>query len=395
MGALTSEIRSWLFGASGWGQGDRLLSSILRDPPRTAGVAVNTATAQSLSTVWACVALLSSTTAALPLHAYRRLPSGRERWDDHPAADLLTHAPNKFQTAFAFRESLMRCVLLYGNGFALIERDAGGRPRSLTLLHPTSVQILADTSGLRYRVTWLDGTQSVLDDFHVLHVVGYSFDGIHGLSVIEAARRSLGLGIALEEFGGSFFANGSTFGGVLSPAAALTKDNEDRLRASLEKRHHGVERAHQFVILPVGIDYKPLGIPAEAAQFIESMKLSTATVARWFGVPPSLVNSESGGTSMRYSSSEQEGIAFLTYGLGAQWLKRLEAAYNRSLVPNLERHHQYLEHLVDGLLRADTGARWAAYEKAITLRVMDPDEVRERENLGPRRVSRPAEEGDA
>jgi HK97 family phage portal protein len=369
---------------SSWGSGDRLLSQILGNRPATAGVHVDTTSAQSLSTVWACVGLVASTVAALPLLAYRRLPDGaRERWPEHPAADLLTHAPNRYCNAVAFREAMMRCALLYGNAFCPVVRDGAGRPRELHLLAPTSVQILVDIDGVSYRVTRGDGQQEELDDYEMMHIVGHSFDGIHGLSVIDAARRSLGLGIALEEFGASFFANGSAPGGILSPKSHMTDPARETLRASLEHRHQGPDRAHQLLILPADFTFTKLAMPADEAQYIESMKLSTATIARWFGVPPSLVNAESGANSMRYSNAESESINFLTYGL-QPWLRRLEAAYNRSLVSSLDRHREYLEHLVDGLLRADTTTRWAAYEKAIQLGVMTSDEVRERENLGPR-----------
>jgi HK97 family phage portal protein len=361
-----------------------MLSQILGGPSSTAGVRVDSTSAQSLSTVWACVALLSSTIASLPLFVYRRRPDGtRERWPDHPVADLLTHSPNQWQNAFAFREAMMRCLLLFGNAFASISRDNAGRPRALALIPPTSVQIVADGNGVSYRITHADGSQTLEDDYDVMHVVGHSFDGVHGLSVIDAARRSLGLGIALEEFGASFFGRGSTFGGVLSPKANLTDPARETLRASLEKRHQGVDRAHQLLILPADMSFTPMTAPAEQAQFVESTKVSTATVARWFGVPPSLVNAESGAGSMRYSNAEAEAIAFLTYSL-TPWLRRLETAYNRSLISSLERHQQYTEHLVDGLLRADAATRWNTYEKAISLGVMTPDEVRERENLGPR-----------
>jgi HK97 family phage portal protein len=397
MGQLVNELRSWLYGPSGWGQGDRLLSQLFRDPAvGTAGQHVGVESAQSLSTVWACVGLLSSTIAGLPLHVYKRTDEGRERDPYHAVADLLTHAPNRWQTAFAYREAMARCLLLYGNAFSWILRDAGGRPRELVLLHPTAVQILTGgPDGVRYRVTWDAGHQETLDSFEVLHVVGHSFDGVHGLSVISAARRSLGLGMALEEFGAAFFQNGSSIGGLLSHPGNITPESEARLRASLEKRHQGTARAHQFIILQGGMSFSPLTVPNDDAQFLESAKASTATVARWFGVPPSMVNAESAGGSLRYSTAESESQNFVTYAL-LPWLRRLEAAYNRSLISSLERFQWYCEHLVDGLLRADTTARWSAYEKAIQLRVMSRDEVRARENLeGPAPVEVPRSEVSA
>jgi phage portal protein BeeE len=65
----------------------------------------------------------------------------------------------------------------------------------------------------------------------------------------------------------------------------------------------------------------------------------------------------------------------------APWLRRIEGAIERDVLP--EDGELYAEFLVEGLLRSDITTRYQAYEIAIRNRWLTPDEVRQKENLGP------------
>ena len=49
----------------------------------------------------------------------------------------------------------------------------------------------------------------------VLHIPGLGFDGLIGYSPIAMARNAVGMTMACEEYGASFFANGANPGGVV------------------------------------------------------------------------------------------------------------------------------------------------------------------------------------
>jgi phage portal protein BeeE len=65
----------------------------------------------------------------------------------------------------------------------------------------------------------------------------------------------------------------------------------------------------------------------------------------------------------------------------APWLRRIEGAIERDVLP--EDGELYAEFLVEGLLRSDITTRYQAYEIAIRNKWLTPEEVRQKESLGP------------
>ena len=107
----------------GWGPGQPVQASGWTSPlwwgdvgNSVAGVAVGPETALKLSTVYACVGLLSETIASLPLVVYRYLENeqGRERARNHPLYTVLHDQPNETQTAIDFVQMMQAHALLRG-----------------------------------------------------------------------------------------------------------------------------------------------------------------------------------------------------------------------------------------------------------------------------------------
>ena len=84
------------------------------------GKPVNEHTAMQMTAVYSCVRILSETMASLPLHIYKYNDSGgEEKYLSHPLYRLLLDEPNPEMTSFAFRETLMSHLLLWGNAYIL------------------------------------------------------------------------------------------------------------------------------------------------------------------------------------------------------------------------------------------------------------------------------------
>ena len=372
MGALAEAIRSggWL---GPYSSGDKALAALFGGPPTSSGVTVNETTALNLSAVWAAVNIISGTIASLPLILYKRLPNGgKERFTEHPVYKLLHDEPNPETTDFDFRRTLLAHILLWGNGYAEIQRDDAGRAVALWPVTPDRVDPYRDGSrALRYRVT--NGTQQVtLSADEMFHVHGLGWDGVKGYSVIAKARESLGLLSATEKFGSSFFGEGTRPTGALRHPAKLSKDAQDRLVASVEARHR------KLLVLEEGLEFQTMGVPPDDAQFLETRQFQTAEVARWFGIPPHKLRDLTRSTN---NNIEHQGIEWVTDLM--LWYIPWEKECNRKLIRPLERKQQFVEHLVEGLLRGDTASRYAAYAVARNWGWMSADDVRVRENLNP------------
>jgi HK97 family phage portal protein len=358
------------------------LKNLFSGPKASAGVLVNEHTALNYSAFWAAISLISGDVASLPLIYYKRLPKGgKERYHEHPNYKILHDEPNPEMSSFVFRETMQAHVLSWGNAYAEIERTAAGHPLHLWPITPDRVEVLRDSSGLLYRVRGQKGAQGVVIPARdMLHIPGLGWDGTVGYSVVEKARESLGLGIATERFGGSFFGNGSVFGGVLTHPQRLGDEGLKNLRESVNARHTGVENSHRFMILEEGVSYTQLGVKPNDAQFLETRKFQITEIARWFNLPVHKLR-EMDNSSVR-ANIEQEARDYIGSTL-RRWLVRWEQEIVRKLISPRERNIQFAEHLVDGMLRGDTAARHAAYAHGRQWGYYSVDDIREWENLNP------------
>lgn len=358
---------------------DPALNSFFGVPTSTAGVAVSEDTALTYSPVFQAIRIISETIASLPLHVYDKQPGGRVRIDDIAVAYLLKTQPNSESSAFQFRESIVAHALSWGNGFAEIERDIFGNIKNLWLLPPDLVKIDRDTNGNLFYKYQIPGSSVVrLAPSDVFHIAGPGFDGITGYSPIRLARESIGLGMACEQFGAGLFGSGARPSGMLEHPGRLSDDARGRLRGDWERLHSGLDNSHRVAILEEGMKWTATSIPPDDAQFLQTRKFQIEEVARWFNIPPSKLR-DTGGVS--YSSLEQENIAFLSETL-RPWLVRIEQEIKRKLLLP-ESDSYYAEHSVEGLLRTDLAARYAAYAVGRNWGWLSINEIRALENLEP------------
>jgi HK97 family phage portal protein len=343
------------------------------------GAFVDARSGESLSAVFACVQALSESVSTLPLHVYFREPNGdRTRADDHPLARVLRE-PNSYQSGLTFRESMTASVLLHGNGFARIETDAAGE---LVGLHPIDAPrvslVRLPNNRHAFDYTDDDGRVRRLLQEEVFHLKDRTEPGsILGRSRITIARETLGLGLALRTHGARTFSNAARLSGVLQTPAMLSADQHQRLAASWREQYAGTSNAGRTAVLESGLEFKPLSMSLEDAQWIAASKFGVEEIARIFRVPPPLIQDLTHGT---YTNVIELGAQFVRYSL-ARWIAMWESEVSRSLLGPIARRRYHAEHSVEGLLRGNPEARSAFYGAAIKDGWMTVDEVRKLENL--------------
>jgi len=343
----------------------------------TAGESVSQDTALKISTVWACVGLISESIAMLPAVVYQRMSDGgKQRADNHPLYDLVHRQPNDQQTAFEFFEQMTMAVAMRGNAYAKILPGPRGFADQLRPVHPDLVRVEKLTDGtLRYKI---QGDDKAYLDGEILHLRGRSKDGVLGLDPVSYARESFGLALAGERFGSRFFGNGANPGGVLETDKELSIDGAKRLKANWEAATTG-SNTLRAAVLEDGVKWKPMTIDPRNAQFLEGREFSAEEVCRWFRIPPHMVGLTSKATTWG-SGIEQMSMGFVTYTL-MPWLVRWQQAISRDLI--LAPNTYIVEFLTDALLRGDTLARYNAYTIGLENGFLNIDEVRAAENRNP------------
>jgi len=351
----------------------------------SAGKPVNEQTAMQMTAVYSCVRILSETLAGLPLHVYKYNDSGgKEKNLKHPLYKLLHDEPNPEMTSFAFRETLMSHLLLWGNAYAQVIRNARGEVISLYPLMPNKMTVDRDSSGQLFYMYQRGSedtpslgkdNQVYLSPSDVLHIPGLGFDGLVGYSPIAMAKNAVGLAIATEEYGAKFFANGASPGGVLEHPGTI-KDPA-RIKESWNAAYQGSSNAHRVAVLEEGMKYQPIGISPEQAQFLETRKFQINEIARIFRVPPHMLADLEKSS---FSNIEQQSLEFVKYTLDP-WVVRWEQSMCRALLMESEKPNVFIKFNVDGLLRGDYVSRTSGYATARQNGWMSANDIRELENL--------------
>lgn len=353
----------------------------------TSGKPVNERTAMQTTAVYACVRILAEAVASLPLHVYEYQDDGGKKLvHDHPLYYLLHDEPNPEMTSFVFRETLMSHLLIWGNAYAQIIRDGAGRVLGLYPLLPDKMDVQRDDRGNIYYVYSRNSDENPMFKEYgdirlkaedVLHIPGLGFDGLIGYSTIAMAKNAVGMTLACEEYGASFFANGANPGGVLEHPGVL-KD-PSKVRESWNSVYRGVNNAHKIAVLEEGMKYQQIGIPPEEAQFLETRKFQINEIARLYRIPPHMIGDLDKSS---FSNIEQQSLEFVKYTLDP-WVIRWEQSLQRSLLLPGEKGKYFIKLNVDGLLRGDYQSRMNGYAVGRQNGWFSANDIREMENMNP------------
>ena len=342
------------------------------------GKPVNAQTAIQLSTVYACVRVISETVASLPLGVYEATDDGSQKATDHSLYFLLHDEPNSEMTSFVLREVMLAHLLLYGNSYCQILRSGRNQITGLYPLLPDHMEVDRDKNGmLTYTYSTSTGQRVIMAPEEVLHIPGLGFDGVMGYSPIALERNAIGLGIASEEYGSKFFSNGARPSGILTHPN--TVKNPAALRESWNSIYGGSGNANRVAILEEGMRFEPIAIPNNEAQFLETRKFQVDEICRIFRVPPHLVGDLEHAT---FSNIEHQSIDFAVHTI-RPWLVRIEQSMNRALFSDEEKGRFYVQFNIDGLMRGDYKSRMEGYAIARQNGWMSANDIRALENQNP------------
>jgi HK97 family phage portal protein len=346
--------------------------------PTAAGVAVSETSALGMSAVWRAVTLISGVCGGLPLHAYRATDEEdvRVRMPRTSAAAQLLASPHPDMTPLELWETVYSHLCLWGNAYLRILRNQNNQVVELWPIHPARVRAgRASEDGTK--VYQVDGGEEPHTDQTILHIPGFGYDGICGVSPIRFARQGIALGLAAEEYGARLFGSGSLASGILQTEQRLEQTQADGLKARWKARATGLSNAHDVVVLDSGAKFVPLSIPPEDAQFVESRRFQIAEVCRMYGIPPHMMMETDRSTSWG-SGIEQQAIGFNVYDL-RRWYQRVEQRLTRLLRPA----SSYAAYSVEGLLRGDSAQRATWYREMWGLGAFSTNDILRLENRPP------------
>jgi HK97 family phage portal protein len=355
--------------------------------PTVSGVKVDEQTAIKYLTVYDCVSLVSGDVSNLPLLLYKRVGKGKERASYHPKYDLIHTAINEEITSRSWIESGISHNMLWGNHYSLKVFNRMGQLIELwPIPDPGSVEVYRSKEDFRIHYKWKVKGGQTIDKTRdeILHIPGWGFNGLVGLSPIAIAREAVGLGLATEYFAENFFGNGTHPAGILALPPEMSRMDEKKAMeylASVESQVKGLGKSHSIMMTRNGEKYTPLTMPLDDAQFLESRQFQKLEIAGMYHVPPHKIAIH--GANSNYNNEEQENRHYVDSCL-LSWVRRWETCLNQQILTREERlQGLFFEFKLDGLLRGDSQARVAYYTGLKNIGAITNNEIRSLENLNP------------
>ena len=214
-------------------------------------------------------------------------------------------------------ETLACQLLLHGNGYVQVMKDATGRPVELFALRPERVSVIAGDDGwpsaYAYRVGERVLTIPVLDEDaspNLIHIKGFHpSDDHYGAGCLAAADQAVAIHNAASNWNRNLLENAARPSGALvydtGDSAGLTADQFDRLKAELARAFSGDANAGRPMLLEGGLKWQSLSLSPADMDFATLKAAAARDVALAFGVPPMLLGLPGDATYANYREANR------------------------------------------------------------------------------------------
>lgn len=345
------------------------------------GVRVTWEKALQVTTALRCASIIAEGIASVGFGLYRKVieenRTRRREAADHALFDIISTAPNDWQTSFEFRETLGLHLALCNNAYVFVSR-VRGQIVELIPFEPNHVTVIRDENwGLSYRVAPSDGRpQETFPASTIWHLRGKSWNSYQGLDTVHLAREALGLALATEESHARIHDKAVRPSGVLSVEGEMKEEQFLRWRKWVDAYYTGVQNAGKALILDRSATWQSQQMTGVDAEHVRTRGLQIEEICRAFGVLPIMVG-YTGDKSSTYASAEQMFLAHLSFTLRPMY-ERVEQSAKRWLLTKDERESGlYFDFSENDLLRVSLKERGEYWEKAINSSLFTPNEGRD------------------
>jgi len=331
-------------------------------------------TAMKSGVVYRCVNLISDSIASLPLIPYTFKGDWKYIDNESQLNNLFNVQPNPFMSAFTFKKMMIVSMLLKGNAYIAITRDTRtGNVSALQLLNADTVIIDGSNNDIKYKDSI---TNKIYDKSQIIHLMNNGESFFRGESTISYMANSLTIGNNLDNYMKSLTSSGMMVSGILKPVAGngITPVKAQAAKEAFNSTLNSLE-ANSVIVLDSGFDFQQISISPKDAKYLESSKLNSNTICKFFGVPPSLIYDEVG----KYSTAEQAQLDYLNNTL-SPIIEKIESEFFRKVYLANEWNAKELKFDTTNLMRLDANTQATYFKTLFEMGALTVNEVREKIN---------------
>jgi HK97 family phage portal protein len=276
---------------------------------------------------------------------------------NHPSHHVCAIRWRRYQAAFECWRRMVIHALLWGDGYAYINRDSRGRIQWMGNLRPGTVR--ADTHCFTegqpeipvYMIHMEDGDPYPALESEIFHLRGaINLDQCESEDPIRMMRDTLSVTLGAQRFQGSFFSSGAQAGGIVSIPPGVPTAARERLEEQIQKKSNA-ENWFKTMVLRDGAQWHQTTVDSKSSEMIATMEAVVRDVARFFNLPPFKLGI---GDSVSYNSVEIGQQVYLTNCLNP-WFKAIQCEAHLKFLPDNEQlsGNYRFEHNTSKLLEPD------------------------------------------
>lgn len=288
-----------------------------------------------------------------------------------PADDRLTALVTATSAGQSLLETLAAQLLLHGNGYVQVMKDAGGKPVELFALRPERITVVPDPQGWPAAYSYKVGERTLtipLEDQdawpNLIHIKAFHpADDHYGAGCLAAAEQAVAIHNAAAAWNRALLENAARPSGALvyegGDTGGLTGDQFDRLKAELASAFSGHGNAGRPMLLEGGLKWQSMSLSPADMDFAELKAAAARDIALAFGVPPMLLGLPGDSTYANYREANRalwrltllplagKILSAIAEGL-APWFPEARLAVDLDRVPALSEDRERLWSQVSG-----------------------------------------------
>lgn len=339
--------------------------------------------------VYACVTLISSDVAKLPISVMRQDDNGiwlptttKDRSPRVLSVRKLLKKFNSYQNHIQFKQWWATSKLLRGNTYVLKYRNSTGEVERLYILNPDLVTVLVSPDGSVFyqlnndNLAGLDEPTITVPASEIIHDrMNCLFHPLVGVSPLYACGLAAHQGLKIQNDSTRFYANGARPGGILTAPGAISDETAARLKAHWDANYTG-QNTGKVAVLGDDLKYQSLRMTSADAQTIEQLKWTAEVVCSAFHVPAYKV-----GVGPIPPNNNIEALTTEYYSQCLQiHIEEMELCLDEGLA--LPEGYG-IELNLDGLFRMDSANMVKTLVEGVKGGLFKPNEARKRMNLSP------------
>jgi HK97 family phage portal protein len=214
-------------------------------------------------------------------------------------------------------ETLAANLLLHGNGYVQILKDASGTPVELFALRPERVKVVTGPDGwpcaYDYTVSGRTSRIALEDEDGWPGIIAiramHPLDDHCGAGALEAAWQAVLIHNAATNWNRALLENAARPSGALvyetGDGAALAQEQFERLRRELDVAFSGAANAGRPMLLDGGLKWQSMALSPADMDFATLKSAAARDIALAFGVPPMLLGLPGDNTYANYREANR------------------------------------------------------------------------------------------